>query len=50
MIYKDLEHAEELGKTIIAVPIKDWKYCQKIREEYFQLKRQMTKAGESKVE
>jgi len=41
MIYKDLEEAERLGKTLIAVPIKSWKYCQKIRIDYPKLKQEI---------
>ncbi len=41
MIYQDLEHAEQLGKKLIAVPIADWKYCQKIRVEYHKLKQEL---------
>ncbi len=37
-IYIDLKHAEQLGKTLIAVPIKNWKYCEKLRIENPKLK------------
>ena len=42
MIYTDLEHAEELGKTLICVPIRMWKHYLEIREDYHKLKRQVT--------
>ncbi len=37
-VYVDLEHAEQLGKKLIAVPIKAWKYCEKLRIENPKLK------------
>ena len=48
MIYQDLEHAEQLGKTLIALPIKDWKYCEKIRIEYPKLKEQIRRLTDSR--
>jgi len=43
MIYQDLENAERLGKTLIAVPIQSWKYCEKIRVEHPILKKTIEK-------
>ena len=40
-LYKDFVDAEKLGKTLIAVPIADWKYCVKIRSEYPKLKQEI---------
>ncbi len=34
MIYQDLEHAEQLGKKLIAIPIKNYKFLLKCREFY----------------